>query len=70
LGIIPIFFSIEIVLIRLRFILINPSRDDFSAYNALPHLFLPIVTKSSDAIAKLRVIVSEMERRERILTEP
>ncbi len=53
----------------LKFILINSSRDDFSAYNALPHLFLPIVTKSNDAILSSRVIVSEMERRERILTE-
>jgi len=32
--------------------------------------FYQLLPKSSDAIAKLRVIVSEMERRERILTEP
>ncbi len=47
----------------LKFILIDPKKVEFSFYNDMPHLFCPIVTSISQAVATLKKLVSEMERR-------
>lgn len=53
----------------LRFILIDPKRVEFSAYNNCPHLLAPVITDAEKTINALKWSVSEMERRFRVLQE-
>ena len=48
---------------QVRLILIDPKRVEFSAYNGLPHLYVPVVTEPRQAASALAWAVSEMERR-------
>ena len=48
---------------QVRLILIDPKRVEFSGYNGLPHLYVPVVTEPRQAASALAWAVSEMERR-------
>ncbi len=48
---------------QVRLILIDPKRVEFSGYNGLPHLYVPVVTEPRQAASALQWAVSEMDRR-------
>ncbi len=48
---------------EVRMILIDPKRVEFSLYNGIPHLYIPVVEDPKDASAALNWGVAEMERR-------
>jgi len=48
---------------EVRLILIDPKIVEFSKYNGIPHLLLPVVTEPKKAAAALAWAVSEMEKR-------
>ncbi len=48
---------------EVRMILIDPKRIEFSQYNGIPHLYVPVVTEPKEAASALRWGVVEMERR-------
>ena len=49
--------------IRDRLILIDPKKIEFSDYNGIPHLLVPVVTEPKKAAGTLNVAVREMENR-------
>ncbi len=53
----------------LRLILIDPKRVEFSVFNGLPHLLVPVVCEAKKSIGTLQWAVAEMERRFEILEE-
>ncbi|SEH61515.1 MULTISPECIES: FtsK/SpoIIIE family DNA translocase [Atopobiaceae] len=48
---------------QVRMIMVDPKRVEFSSYNGLPHLYVPVVTDPRQAASALQWAVSEMERR-------
>ena len=48
---------------QVRLIMVDPKRVEFSSYNGLPHLYVPVVTDPRQAASALQWAVSEMERR-------
>lgn len=52
-----------------RMILIDPKMVEFSIYNDIPHLLLPVVTDPQMANLALQWAVHEMERRYQLLSE-
>lgn len=52
-----------------RLILIDPKMVEFSIYNDIPHLLLPVVTDPQMANLALQWAVREMERRYQLLSE-
>ena len=48
---------------EVRFILIDPKRVEFTPYNGIPHLYVPVVTECKEAASALAGAVVEMERR-------
>jgi len=53
---------------NLRFILVDPKRVEFPAYNDLPHLLTPVILDTQRAINSLKWLVKEMERRFQVLS--
>lgn len=53
----------------LRVILIDPKRLEFSAYQGIPHLLMPIITDAQRALQALEWVVREMERRYEMLAQ-
>ena len=53
----------------LRLILIDPKMLEFSIYQDIPHLLLPVITDAEKANLALRWTVGEMERRYAMLSE-
>ena len=53
----------------LRLIMIDPKMLEFSIYNDIPHLLTPVITDSKKALIALSNLVSEMERRYKIMTQ-
>lgn len=51
---------------QVRMIMIDPKRVEFTGYNGLPHLYVPVVTDAHQAAGALQWAVSEMERRLRV----
>ena len=47
----------------LKYILIDPKRVEFSMFQEMPHLLVPVVTESDHAVSALRWAVAEMETR-------
>lgn len=47
----------------LRVLLVDPKRVEFTAYNGIPHLLIPVVVEVDKTINLLRWAISEMERR-------
>jgi len=54
---------------RLRFILVDPKRVEFSVYQNLPHLIGPVIHDVNKTLSALKWSVDEMERRFDILSE-
>lgn len=48
---------------ELKLILIDPKKVEFSLYNGLPHLLVPVVSDAKKAAGSLNWAVNEMERR-------
>ena len=48
---------------EVRFIMIDPKRVEFTPYNGIPHLYVPVVTEPKEAASALSWGVAEMERR-------
>ena len=50
-----------------KFILIDPKRVEFSDFEGIPHLMLPIITDTKHAVGALGFAIEEMERRYELL---
>ncbi|MDO4501881.1 MAG: DNA translocase FtsK 4TM domain-containing protein [Coriobacteriia bacterium] len=48
---------------QVRFIMVDPKRVEFTPYNGIPHLYVPVVTEPKDASSALAWGVAEMEKR-------
>lgn len=48
---------------EVRFIMIDPKRVEFTPYNGIPHLYVPVVTECREAASALAWAVAEMEKR-------
>ena len=46
-----------------KFLMVDPKRVELNIYNGIPHLLMPIVTDTSQAIKVLNWTISEMEKR-------
>lgn len=53
----------------LRFILVDPKRVEFTAYNGIPHLLTPVIVDVDKTINILKWAIAEMERRFRVFQE-
>ena len=53
---------------EVRFIMIDPKRVEFTPYNGIPHLYVPVVTESREAASALSWAVAEMERRLKVFS--
>ena len=53
----------------LRLIMIDPKMLEFSIYDGIPHLLLPVITNPKKAAMALKWAVTEMERRYRLLAD-
>lgn len=47
----------------LRILLVDPKRVEFTSYNGIPHLLIPVVVEVDKTVNLLRWAISEMERR-------
>ena len=54
---------------RLRFILVDPKRVEFTVYNGIPHLLTPVITDVNKTINALRWAIQEMDKRFDILSK-
>jgi len=54
---------------RVRLILIDPKQVDFSGFEGIPHLLVPIITKPKEAVKALEWAVNETQRRYELLKE-
>ena len=54
---------------ELRLILIDPKIVEFSGYNDLPHLLVPVITDAKKVITGLRWAIQEMEKRFKMFHE-
>lgn len=52
-----------------RFIMIDPKRVEFTPYNGIPNLYVPVVTEPKEAASALSWAVAEMERRLKLMSE-
>jgi len=52
---------------ELKLIIIDPKRVELASYNDIPHLLTPVVTDVNKTINALKWVVSEMDRRYRVL---
>ena len=53
---------------QVRFIMIDPKRVEFTPYNGIPHLYVPVVTEPKEAASALSWGVAEMERRLKVFS--
>ena len=54
---------------QVRFIMIDPKRVEFTPYNGIPHLYVPVVTEPKEAASALSWGVAEMERRLKLFSK-
>ena len=52
-----------------RLIMIDPKMLELSVYEGIPHLLTPVVTEPAKAVAALKWVVREMERRYRAMSQ-
>ncbi len=52
-----------------KFIFIDPKHVELTPYNGIPHLLTPAITDADKAINALKWVVSEMERRYKLVAE-
>lgn len=55
--------------IDVRFILVDPKMLELTAYEGIPHLLLPVVTKPKSTVQAMRWAIREMERRYRLMND-
>ena len=48
---------------QLKLIMVDPKSVEFTAYSAIPHLIVPVITENKKVVFSLRWAVSEMEKR-------
>ena len=48
---------------QLKLIMVDPKSVEFTAYAAIPHLIVPVITENKQVVFSLRWAVSEMEKR-------
>ena len=53
----------------LKMIIVDPKQVDYAAFEKIPHLGLPIITETRDAVIALKWAVNEMEKRYRSMSE-
>ena len=53
----------------LRFIMVDPKVVEMQMYNALPHMFIPVVTEPKKVPGALKWLISEMDRRYQIFAK-
>ncbi|MFR1639674.1 MAG: DNA translocase FtsK [Eggerthellaceae bacterium] len=54
---------------EVRFIMVDPKRVEFTPYNGIPHLYVPVVTEPREAASALSWGVAEMERRLKVFSK-
>ncbi len=54
---------------EVRFLLIDPKMLELSPYEGIPHLLTPVVTNPKQATVMLKGLVSEMEKRYKMMSE-
>ncbi len=54
---------------EVRFLMIDPKMLEFSIYEGIPHLLVPVVTDPKRAASALRGVVAEMERRYQLMSK-
>ena len=54
---------------QLRLIMVDPKRVEFTFYEGLPHLYVPVVTEPKQAASALQWATTEMERRLKIFAK-
>ena len=54
---------------EVKLILIDPKKVEFSMYNGIPHLLMPVVTNPKKASIALQKVVDEMEKRYELFSE-
>ena len=54
---------------QVRFILIDPKRVEFTTYNKLPHLLVPVINDTQKVVFGLRWAVTEMNKRLRMFSK-
>ncbi|MBQ9690630.1 MAG: DNA translocase FtsK 4TM domain-containing protein, partial [Eggerthellaceae bacterium] len=54
---------------EVRLIMIDPKRVEFTPYNGIPHLYVPVVTENKEAASALAWGVAEMERRLKVMSK-
>jgi len=53
---------------EVRLVMIDPKRVEFTPYNGIPHLYVPVVTEPREAASALAWGVAEMERRLKVFS--
>ncbi len=54
---------------NLKLMMIDPKMLEFSIYNDIPHLLTPVITSSKQAVVALNNMVTEMERRYKLMSQ-
>ena len=54
---------------KCRLIMIDPKMLEFSLYDGIPNLLMPVITEAKDAVLALKWVVAEMENRYRKMSE-
>ena len=54
---------------QLKLLMIDPKMLEFSIYNDIPHLLTPVITQPKKAIIALANMVSEMEKRYKLMSQ-
>ena len=52
---------------ELKLLLIDPKQVEFTSYKNIPHLLMPIIFNPREAVAALKWVINEMERRYELL---